>query len=63
MADDIGEALDFVVGLAQVGGALVDGGFQIEVAVAQLRFGVIARPRAERRTRENRESGQHDHKT
>ena len=43
VADDIGEALDLVVGLAQIGGALVDGGFQIEVVVAQLRFGLVAR--------------------
>jgi len=42
VADDIGEALDFVVGLAKVGGARVDRGLQIEIVVAQLRFGVIA---------------------
>ena len=42
VADDIGEALDLVVGFAQVGGAFVDGGFEIEVVVAQLRFGVVA---------------------
>ena len=35
MADDIGEALDLVVGLAKIGGALVDGGFEIEIVVAQ----------------------------
>ena len=50
MADDIGEALDFVVGLAKIGGAFVDGGFQIEVVVAQPRFGGV-RARAEPRTR------------
>ena len=42
VADDVGEALDFVVGLAKVGGALVDRGFEIEIVVAQLRFGVVA---------------------
>ena len=45
VADDIGEALDFVVGLAQIGGALVDRGLEIEVVVAQLGFGVVARAR------------------
>ena len=45
MADDIGEALDFIVGLAQVGRALVDGGFQIEIVVAQHGFGLVARLR------------------
>ena len=44
VADDIGEALDFVVGLAQIGGALVDGGFEIDVVVAQPRL----RPRRAR---------------
>ncbi len=43
MADDIGKTLDLVVGLAQVGGALVDGCFEIEIGVAQFRFGLIAR--------------------
>ena len=35
VADDIGEALDFFVGLAQVGGALVDGGFQVEIVLSR----------------------------
>ena len=43
VADDIGEALDLLVGLAQVGGALVDGGLEVEVLVAQSRFGLVAR--------------------
>jgi hypothetical protein len=50
VADDIGEALDFVVGLAQIGGALVDGRLEIEIVVAQRGFGVVARG-GERRTR------------
>ena len=45
VADDIGEALNLVVGLAQVGGAFVDRGLEIEVVVAQPGFGVIARAR------------------
>ena len=60
MADDIGEALDFVVGLAQVGGALVDRGFEIEVVVAQLRFGVVARARRAPH-QEDRDAGERDH--
>ena len=43
MADDIGKALNFVVGLAQIGGAFVHRGLQIEVVVEQLRFGIVAR--------------------
>ena len=42
VADDIGEALDLVIGFAQVGGAFVDRGLEIEIVVAQLRFGVVA---------------------
>ena len=60
VADDIGEALDFVVGLAQIGGALVDRGLQIEVVVAQPRFGVVARARRAPH-QEDRDAGQHDH--
>ena len=30
VADDVGEALDLVIGLAQVGGALVDRGFEVD---------------------------------
>ena len=59
MADDIGEALDFVVGLAQIGGALVDGGFEIEIVVAQLRFGLVARARRAPH-QEDRNAGQRD---
>ena len=60
VADDIGEALDFVVGLAQVGGALVDRGLQIEIVVAQLRFGVVARARRAPHQKD-RDAGQRDH--
>ena len=42
VADDVGEALDLLVRLLQVGGALVDGGLEIGVHVAQLPFGVVA---------------------
>ena len=59
MADDIGEALDFVVGLAKIGGALVDGGFEIEVVVAQQRFGMVTRARRAPHQK-NRDAGQHD---
>ena len=59
MADDIGEALDFVVGLAKIGGALVDGGLQIEIVVAQQRFGVVAGARRAPH-QEDRDAGQHD---
>ena len=45
VADDIGEALDFVIGFAKVGGALVDRGLEVEVVVAQL-----LRPRRARAT-------------
>ena len=31
VADDIGEALDLVIGFAQVGGALVDRGLEVEI--------------------------------
>ena len=59
MADDIGKALDFVVGFAQVGGALVDGAFEIEIGVAQFHFGLVA---SARRTphQEDREAGERD---
>ena len=60
VADDIGEALDFVVGLAQVGGALVDGGLEVEVVVAQLRFGLVAGARRAPH-QEDRDGGQRDH--
>ncbi len=60
VADDIGEALDLVVGFAQVGGAFVDGGFEIEVVVAQLRFGLVARARRAPH-QEDRDAGEHDH--
>ena len=60
MADDIGEALDFVVGFAQIGGAFVDRGLQIEVVVAQSRFGGVARVgRAPHQ--KDRDRGQRDH--
>ena len=42
VADDIGEALDLVIGLAKIGGALVDGRLEIEIAVAQPCFGLVA---------------------
>jgi hypothetical protein len=41
VADDVGEALDFLIGLAQVCGALVDGGFEVGIDVAQFRFGRV----------------------
>src|SRR3984957_8365040 len=60
VADDIGEPLDFVIGLAKIGGARVDGGFEIEVVVAQLGFGVV--PRARRAPyQKDRDAGQGDH--
>jgi hypothetical protein len=43
VADDIGEALNFVVGLAQVGGALVECGVEIELVVEYPRLGGISR--------------------
>ena len=60
VADDIGEALDFVIGLAQVGGALVDRGLQIEIVVAQPRLGLVARARRAPH-QEDRDAGQRDH--
>ncbi len=61
VADDIGEALDFVVGLAKIGRALVDRGLEIEVIVAQHGFGVV--PRARRTPHQkDRDAGQHDNK-
>ena len=60
MADDIGEALDLVIGLAQIGGALVDGGLQVEIVVAQLRFGVVAGARGAPH-QEDRDAGERDH--
>src|SRR5258708_3660428 len=59
VADDIGEALDFVVGLAKIGGALVDGRLEIEVIVAQRRFGVVTRTRRAPH-QQDRDGGQHD---
>ena len=50
VADDIGEALDFFIGLAQIGGAFVDRGLEIDIVVAQL-VSASSRARAERRTR------------
>ena len=60
VADDIGEALDFVVGLAQIGGALVDGGLEIEIVVAQLGFGLVTRARGAPH-QEDRNAGERDH--
>ena len=60
VADDIGEALDLVVGLAQIGGALVDGGLEIEIVVAQLRFGLVAGARRAPH-QEDRDAGERDH--
>ena len=60
MADDIGEALNLVIGLAQIGGAFVDGGFQIEVVVAQLALGAVAGARRAP-YQEDRNRGQRDH--
>ena len=34
VADNVGEALDFIVGLAKLGRTVVHGGFQIEIIVA-----------------------------
>ena len=45
MTDDIGEALDFVVGFAKIGGTRVDRDLKVEIVVAQLRFGTVARAR------------------
>ena len=50
MADDIGKALDLVIGFAQIGGALVDGSLEIEIVVAQP-ASASSRARDERRTR------------
>ena len=60
VADDIGEPLDFVVGFAKIGGALVDGGFEVEIVVAQSCFGLV--PSARRAPyQEDREAGQRNH--
>jgi hypothetical protein len=45
VADDVGEALDLVIGFAQIRGAFIDGGLEVEVGVAQGGFRVVARPR------------------
>src|ERR1700722_442898 len=42
VADDIGKALNFVVGLAKIDGAFIYRGFQVEVVVEQLCFGLVA---------------------
>jgi hypothetical protein len=42
VADDVGEALDFLVRLAQIRGALIDRGLEVDVHVAQLPFGLVA---------------------
>ena len=60
MADDIGEALDLGVGLAQVRRALVDDGFQIDVGIAQPRLGVIARLRRAPHQPDRDHGKQHD---
>ena len=62
MADDVGEALDLVIGFAQVRGALVDRGLEVEMTVAQPGVGLVA---CVRRTpdQEDRDAGQHDHET
>ena len=60
VADDIGEALDLVVGFAQIGGALVDRTFEIEIIVAQFRFGVVAGARRAPHQKD-REAGERDH--
>ena len=59
MADDVGEALDLVIGFAQVRGALVDRGLEVEMTVAQPGVGLVARAR---RTpdQEDRDAGQRD---
>jgi hypothetical protein len=62
VADDIGEALDLVVGLAKIGGALVDRGFEIEVVVAQQGFGVVAGARGAP-YQKDRDASQHDNET
>ena len=60
VADDVGEALDLVVGFAQVGGALLHRGFQVEIVVAQLGLGFVARVgRAPHQ--DDRNAGQHQH--
>ena len=60
MADDVGEALDLVIGFAQVGGALVDRGLEVEVVVAQVCFGLVARARRAPH-QEDRKAGERDH--
>ena len=60
VADDIGEALDLVVGFAQVGGALLDRGFEVEIVVAQPGLGLVARARGTPH-QEDRNAGQHHH--
>ena len=49
VADDIGKALNLIVGLAQVRRALVDDGLQVDVA-SRRRASASSRARAERRT-------------
>ena len=60
VADDVGEALDFVIGLAQIGGALVDRGLEIEIVVAQPCFGLVAGARRAPH-QEDRDAGERDH--
>ena len=60
MADDIGEALDLFIGFAQIGGALVDRGLEVEIVVAQLRFGLVAGARGAAH-QEDRDAGERDH--
>ena len=60
VADDVGEALDLVIGFAQVGGALVDRGLEVEIIVAQPGFGLVARARRAPH-QEDRDAGQRDH--
>ena len=51
VADDIGEALDLVIGFAQIRGALVDRGLEVDIVVAQPVLRRLSRARDERRTR------------
>ncbi len=60
VADDIGKALDLVIGFAKVGGALVDGGLEVEVVVAQSRLGLVAGAGGSAH-QEDRQAGQRDH--
>ena len=69
MADDIGEALDFVVGAGQLGGPLRDRIFEAGVKLAQERLravevGRVAQDGPERRTHDERDQrpdrGEHD---